>query len=49
MMVCTFLGYTIATAGDMGTIISSQGLRLVISLQGGCASINGGGNVFLIT
>ena len=40
----TFLGCTIATAGDMGPISSPQGLRPVVSLQGGYASINAGGN-----
>ena len=43
-MVGTFLGCSIATAGDMGPIISSQGLHPVVALQGGYASMNAGGN-----
>jgi opacity protein-like surface antigen len=43
-MVGTFLGCAIATAGDMGAIISSKGLHPVVSLHGGFASINAGGN-----
>ena len=39
-----FLGCSIAAAGNMGFLISSQGLHPVVSLQGGYASINAGGN-----
>ena len=43
-VVGTFLGCSIATAGDMGPIVSPQGLHPVVSLQGGYASINAGSN-----
>ena len=42
-VVGTFLGCSIATAGDMGPIIPSQGLHPIVSLQGGYASINANG------
>ena len=38
-VVGTFLGCSIAIAGDMGPIISSQGFHPVVSLQGGYASM----------
>jgi opacity protein-like surface antigen len=38
------LGVPPATAGDMGSMVSHQGFRPVVSLQGGYASINAGGN-----
>ena len=44
VLVGTFLGGSIATAGDMGPIISSPGLHPIVSFQGGYASINAGGN-----
>lgn len=43
-LMASFLGYSIANAGDMNTIIASQGLRPVISLQGGYTSIHADGN-----
>ena len=43
-VVGTFLGCSIATAGNIGPIVSSTGLHPVVSLQGGYASINAGGN-----
>jgi opacity protein-like surface antigen len=43
-VVGTIFSYTAATAGDIGSITSSQGLHSVVSLQGGYASINVGGN-----
>ena len=43
-IVGTFMGCNVATAGDMGQIISFQGLHPVVSLKGGYASINAGGN-----
>lgn len=40
----TFLCCSIAAAGNMGFIIFPQGFHPVVSLQGGYASINAGGN-----
>lgn len=42
--VGAFIGCNIASAGDMGSVTSTQGLHPVVSLQGGYASINAGGN-----
>jgi opacity protein-like surface antigen len=41
-VIGAFIGHSMAEAGDMGSIISSQGLRPLVSLQGGYASINAG-------
>ena len=43
-VVGAFMGCSVATAGDMGPISSSQGLHPVVSFQGGYASINAGSN-----
>ena len=43
-VVGAFIGCTVATAGDMGLMTSTQGIHPVFSLQGGYASINAGGN-----
>ena len=48
-VVGTFLGCSIAIAGDIGPIVSSQEFHPVVSLQGGYASINAGGNTHRFT
>ena len=44
-LVSTLLVCSMATASDMGAVISSQGLRPMVAFQGGYASINAGGGI----